>query len=94
MRHYSICQCACGNPNTVRVTDNKLKTGNTSSCGHCNFSKGEYVIKVLLEKNNIIYDYDTIFPELLKETGRRLRFDFIIYNSNGSINRFVEFDGR
>lgn len=73
--------------------DNKLKTGNTNSCGKCAFSKGEYIIKQILDKNNILYDYDSIFPELLKETKRRLRFDFIIYNSDGSLSHFIEFDG-
>lgn len=90
-RHFSICQCDCGN--IVKVMDNKLKTGNTNSCGKCAFSKGEYIIKQILDKNNILYDYDSIFPELLKETKRRLRFDFIIYNNDGSLSHFIEFDG-
>lgn len=30
----------------------------------------------------------------MKETGRRLRFDFILYNNDNSINRIIEFDGR
>ena len=29
-----------------------------------------------------------------KETGRKLRFDFIVYNQDGTINRIIEFDGR
>lgn len=90
-RHYSICQCDCGN--IVRVKDNSLRSGNTGSCGKCSYSKGEYVIKTLLDQNNIMYNHDILFNELLQETGRRLRFDFIIYNMDGTINRFVEFDG-
>jgi hypothetical protein len=31
---------------------------------------------------------------LVKETNRRLRFDFILYNNDNSINRIIEFDGR
>ena len=91
LRHCSICQCDCGN--IIKVKDNALKTGNTTSCGKCKYSKGEYQIKMLLDQYNICYDYDSIFLELLKQTKRRLRFDFIIYNDDGSINRFVEFDG-
>jgi hypothetical protein len=30
---------------------------------------------------------------LTEYSGRRLRFDFIIYNTDGTINRFIEFDG-
>ena len=73
--------------------DNRLRSGNNTSCGKCKYSKGEYVIQNLLNLNNIIYDHDVLFPELLKQTQRRLRFDFIIYNEDGSINRFIEFDG-
>lgn len=29
-----------------------------------------------------------------KETGHRYRFDFILYDIDGEINRFIEFDGR
>lgn len=91
LRHYSICKCECGN--IVKIQDNRLKSGNTSSCGKCKYSKGEYQIKSLLDNNNLIYDYDCVFPELLAQTQRRLRFDFIIYNIDGTINRFIEFDG-
>ena len=89
-RNFSICKCECGN--TIEVSDNSLLSGHRVSCG-CIVSKGEFLIEQLLIKHNIIYTKDAIFPELLKQTGRRLRFDFIIYNSNGSINRFIEFDG-
>ena len=57
-------------------------------------SKGEFLIKQLLEENNYIFNYDYMMPELFQETGRRLRFDFIIYNNDNSINRIIEFDGR
>ena len=90
-RHYSLCKCECGN--IVKVQDNKLKTGNNSSCGKCKYSKGEYAIKQILDNNNIIYEHDSMLPELFNQTKRRLRFDFIIYTTNGEIDRFIEFDG-
>ena len=90
-RHYSICQCECGN--IIKVMDNKLKTGNNSSCGQCRYSKGEYMIQQVLKNNNIVFKHDIVLEELVSQTGRRLRFDFIIYNEDDSINRFVEFDG-
>lgn len=90
-RHFSLCECLlCGN--TVEVMDNSLQTGNTTSCG-CVNSKGEMRIKEILNQNNIIYNYDSIFPQLALETKRNLRFDFIIYKEDGEIDRFVEFDG-
>ena len=90
-RHYSICQCECGN--IITIMDNRFKTGNTSSCG-CLISKGENNIEKILKQNNYIYAHDIIFPQFQKDTGYKYRFDFVIYNSDGSVNRFIEFDGR
>lgn len=91
-RHYSLCQCKCGS--IVSVQDNKLKTKNTQSCGKCLSSSGEQKIIEILEKNHILYDHDVIFMPFYKETGHRYRFDFILYDIDGEINRFIEFDGR
>lgn len=93
-RRWYKCQCDCGN--IKEVMGNLLKQGQVSSCGKCQMNScGEYQIKQLLENNNINYQYDMVFPELLQETGRRLRFDFIIYDSTFTIPlRFIEFDGR
>jgi len=74
---------------------NLLKQGQTSSCGKCMPSLGEYQIQQLLDNNKIPYLYDITLPEMVQETGRKLRFDFIIYNEEFTIPiRFVEFDGR
>ena len=92
-RRWYRCLCECGN--YKEVMGNQLKQGQTSSCGQCGFmSKGEFLIKQLLEENNYIFNYDYMMPELFQETGRRLRFDFIVYNNDNSINRIIEFDGR
>ena len=93
-RRWYKCQCDCGN--TKDVMGNMLKQGQVSSCGKCSLSsRGEQEIKELLEKNNINYENDVTFPELIKKTGRRLRFDFIIYDEDFKKPiRFIEFDGR
>lgn len=90
-RHFSICNCDCGNTN-ILVKDNSLQQGNTTSCG-CILSKGEEEIKSILLNNNILFKTNCEFKDLTEQTKRRLRFDFIIYNDDGSINRFIEFDG-
>lgn len=51
------------------------------------------IISRILDENNIIYEHDRTFKLLTEESGRALRFDFIIYNKDKTINRFVEFDG-
>ena len=45
-RHFSLCQCKCGN--IVEIMDNSLQNGNTTSCG-CVSSRGENIIKQILE---------------------------------------------
>lgn len=91
-RRYYLCQCDCGN--LTEVMGNQLKQNHNISCGKCLTSVGEYKIKQILDKYHIHYDYDTIYQPLTAITGRALRFDFIIYNDNNDIDRFVEFDGR
>ena len=93
-RRWYRCQCECGN--IKEVMGNLLKQGQSLSCGKCNFSsRGEFMINEILQNNNINYEYDTVFPELFQECGRRLRFDFIIYDENYEKPiRFVEYDGR
>ena len=92
-RRWYKCQCDCGE--VKEVNGNLLKQGQVHSCGNCIASLGEYQIQQILNYNNINYCYDVQLPELTKETGRRLRFDFIIYDSDFEKPiRFVEFDGR
>lgn len=91
-RMWYKCKCDCGNIH--EVNGNQLKNGNTISCGLCLCSKGEFIIEQLLLKNNIIFNKEVILPELVAETGRRLRFDFAIYGQNDQLERLIEFDGR
>lgn len=91
-RRWYKCLCDCGN--IYEVQGNMLKQGQAISCGKCLSSKGEYLIQEILNKNNIIYNHNICITELIKETGRRLRFDFVLYNNDGSISRIIEFDGR
>jgi len=90
-RHYSFFQCDCGR--IIKAKDNSVLSGNKSSCG-CLSSKGELVIMSILDKHGIKYIHDSVFPQYFEETGHKHRFDFIIYNEDNTINRFIEFDGR
>ena len=91
-RRWYKCQCECGRIHEVQ--GNMLKQGQVLSCGHCVSSKGEFLISKILDQNNIIYNHDTILDLFQQEYGRKFRFDFIIYNENGNIQRIIEFDGR
>lgn len=94
-RRGYLCRCDCGN--TKVASGNQLTTGNLISCGQCGLrSKGEYLIQKFLEENDLPFVYDSIYLPLLKETGRRLRFDFIVYEDKNYETplMFIEFDGR
>lgn len=91
-RRWYLCRCDCGN--LKEVMGNKLIFNNNISCGKCLTSKGEYLICKILDNLKIKYEHDVVYPLLKQETGRNLRFDFIIYKQDSSIDRIVEFDGR
>lgn len=91
-RRWYKCQCDCGN--ICEASGNQLKTKNKISCGYCQISKGELLVKTLLDNNNIIYNQEVVFSQLTDESGRRLRFDFVIYDENNKVNRVIEYDGR
>lgn len=90
-RMWYRCQCDCGN--ICEVSGNQLKNNHKTSCG-CLGSKGELEIETLLKTNHYLYSKEVILPELLQETKKALRFDFVVYEKDGSINRIIEFDGR
>lgn len=84
------CQCDCGN--TVKVPTSSLKRGYTHSCGCLKESVGEYQIEKILEENRISYKREFTFKDL-KQDGNYFRFDFAIFNKNGSLSHLIEFDG-
>lgn len=42
-------------------------------------SRGEIKIKEILEMNQIRFQREYIFPELISSSGRPLRFDFAVF---------------
>lgn len=91
-RRFYKCQCDCGN--ICEASGNQLKGNNKKSCGNCISSIGEFNIQQLLKENNIAFDYDKPLQDFINIEGRRLRFDFILYDENENIKRIIEFDGR
>lgn len=91
-RRWYKCLCDCGTEKEVQ--GNLLKQGQTISCGKCISSKGEYLIASILDQEGVLYNREVVLPLLEKETKRKLRFDFVIYDKDGEIERCIEFDGR
>ena len=70
------CKCECGNE--CYVPTSELISGHTKSCG-CLRSYGEEKIANILTSNSIDFIREANFPTLInKETGQRLRFDFLL----------------
>ena len=78
------CQCECGNKsNVIGAT---LLDGRTQSCGCWKYSKlEEYVLRYFREKNymnNIDYECQKKFEDLLGVGEKMLSYDFIVYKNN------------
>lgn len=80
---YYKCKCLLCN-REYQALGNTLE--NTFSCG-CQKSKGEFNIIQILNKNNISYIKEYVFPN------SKFRFDFAILDNNHNAIRLIEFDG-
>lgn len=86
-----VCRCECGN--TTIVSASHLVSGHTKSCG-CTRSFNEEKIIGILIKNNIKFKTQFSISDLVsKETGRKLKFDFAIFDNNNHVVMFIEYDG-
>ena len=88
---YAIwkCQCDCGN--YIEVPGSSLRSGNTMSCG-CLQSKGELLIKNILNELEQEYKTQYTFKDLLSDRQHPLKFDFALF-SNKKLIGLIEFQG-
>lgn len=56
-------------------------------------SRGEIKISELLTLNNMDFEEEYIFPDLISNTGRPLRFDFCVFDDAGDIDFLIEYQG-
>ena len=82
------CKCDCGNECDVRGAD--LRSGNQLSCG-CLRSKGEKSISDWLLINNINFQREYTFEDLLGPGKGKLRFDFAILQEG--LRGLIEYQG-
>lgn len=83
--HIWKCLCDCGT--YCEVDSSNLISGKTQSCG-CLISKGELLIRNLLNNNSIIFETQKKYDDCLSKKGYKLSFDFYINNSF-----LLEYDG-
>ena len=75
------CKCDCGNECNIDMGN--LRSGKSQSCGCTNSKQEENIIK-LLSKNNIQFNYQYKFKDIIEK-----EFDFYINN-----NYIIEYDGQ
>lgn len=84
------CKCECGNE--IITLGILLRSGKTTSCG-CKGSRGESKIATILSNNNIIYQTQYSFKDLLSKKGHLLKFDFAIFDNNNQLTHLIEYQG-
>ena len=57
-------------------------------------SYGERKIHEILEKADLNYKMEYVFPELRSSNGRPLRFDFVVFDDDGNIDFIIEYQGK
>lgn len=57
-------------------------------------SRAEILIEEILKDNNIVFEQEYTMPGLAAENGTPLRFDFAVFDDDGNIDFFIEYQGR
>lgn len=85
-RHKVIITCLI-HGDFMQIPDSHLQG---RGCPKCNESHGEREIRRILEKNNILYEFQKKFSDCISNTNRKLPFDFYLPD----INICIEYNGR
>ena len=85
------CKCDCGGETIVDA--NNLRNGNTNSCG-CLKSKGEMIINDWLQKHDVLFQAQYSHEQIVLDSNRRPFFDFAIFDNNGNLLGFIEYNGK
>lgn len=56
-------------------------------------SRGEIKIHEILEEAGLNFKEEYSFPDLISSSGRPLRFDFAIFDDNGTLDFLIEYQG-
>ena len=57
-------------------------------------SRGEIRIEEILREAGLNFKMEYVFPDLKSPNGRPLRFDFVVFSDDGSIDFIIEFQGK
>jgi len=56
-------------------------------------SRGEIKIEEILTEAGLNFQEEYSFPDLVSNTGRPLRFDFVVFDDDGDIDFLIEYQG-
>ena len=56
-------------------------------------SRGEITIEEILTEAGLDFAEEYSFPDLVRNTGRPLRFDFVVFDDEGDIDFLIEYQG-
>ena len=65
-----------------------------SGCPVCKGSKGERKVSSFLRKNKLPFKFQYKFNDLRGINNQKLRFDFSVFNEDGSLKCLIEYDGQ
>lgn len=57
-------------------------------------SRGEIKIEEILQEAGLNFKEEYSFPDLMSSNGRPLRFDFVVFADDGTIDFIIEYQGR
>lgn len=57
-------------------------------------SKGERMIHAVLTEHGVPFSEEYEFADLISTSGRHLRFDFAVFDDDGSLDFLIEYQGR
>lgn len=86
-----LCECTCGIQKIVPSRD--LRSGASQSCGCMSSSWLEHYVQKYLLEYNIPHDCQKKYPDLLGTGGKRLSYDFLIYDAYQKPMMFIECQG-
>lgn len=82
-------RCKEGHSWLAQISSRDYGTG----CPVCKESKGEKRVRDWLIRNNIKFEREYYFDDLVGLGGKVLRFDFAILDEEGNLQNLVEYDG-
>lgn len=85
-----LCKCHCGN--TFVALGASIRNHKTVSCGCISESAGEAKIKQILIQNNICFQQEYTFDDLIDK--QKLRFDFAIFDADRNLIKLIEYQGQ